>query len=217
MKIGLLVTIYNRPEYVQQCLDSLSNVFTKQDVTLLLYDDFSNNAQIRQLINCYSHPVFKVEKHFASRNGGISRALLFGLTILKQKGCEVFINLDSDSIVKPNLIDVLFDLKLRFRNKIVSGFNTITQDPKSGTVRHQCINEFKDHYTKKSIGGINMCFDRFQLDTVIMRAIKSPGHWDWNVCKYQKEFIVSKPSIVQHIGIDKGIHLNTPDIAFDYE
>jgi hypothetical protein len=61
-----------------------------------------------------------------------------------------------------------------------------------------------------------MVLNKFDYLNKVLPSLKRSGHWDWNVCGLVNEFIVSTPSVVQHIGIDKGSNMNNPDIAFDF-
>ena len=103
-----------------------------------------------------------------------------------------------------------------YKNAIVSGFNTLSKDPIQQTVRHPILEEFDDHYKKKSIGGINMVFSKEVYIEKVKPSLQKAGHWDWNVCRSGVDFYVTKPSVIQHIGINKGTNLNNPDIAYDF-
>ncbi len=210
MKVGLLIPVFNRPEYLRHCIESISRIRTEYQIELLFANDCSTDKDaillISGLTNCIN----------LMKNKGVSNALRLGFNVLFAKGCDIIINLDSDAIVKPNAIEVLIDLKKRFPNKIISGFNTLTTDPKTKLPRHPILRQFDNHCIKKSIGGINMVITEDEYLEIVLPALKKPGHWDWNVCSVVKEFVVSTPSVVQHIGIDKGMNLNNPDTAFDF-
>lgn len=217
MKVGIVIPVYNRFNYVSKCLESLNKVETSEDVSIYIINDGSTDENIDVLLNSFNPNWAKVKILKVPINRGISNAIQVGLLRLKYDGCNMFINLDSDAIVKPNFIDVLLDLKLRFKNNIVSGFNTQSADLKTGEIRHKIIKEESDYVIKSTIGGINMVFTSDQCLSLILPALKTPGHWDWNVCKKHKNFIVSKPSVIQHIGINEGKHMDNPDIAYDFD
>lgn len=197
---------------------SLMDAKFEHEVEFYLVDDGSTDEDIPTLISMFKPAGCKVNSIRLPKNQGISKALVYGLQAALKNDCGLFMVLDSDTIVKPDFFQVLFDLKLRFMNYIVSGFNTQTIDHETGNPRHKTIETFGDFVKKKTIGGINMFFTLGQYNTIILRALKSPGHWDWNACKYSvMPFIVSRPSVVQHIGISEGKHLNNPDVAFDFD
>jgi len=218
MKAGLLITTFNRPEYLSECLDSVRNIvqFEGDELLILIVDDASTDPETLSLIADFQVPYAEVRKMRLPQNKGISHALRIGFNYLFALGCQNVINLDADAIVKPEFIEVLTRLKSLYPNYIISGFNTQSVDPKTGCVRHKTVSSFGDNCLKKSIGGINMLIDEKQYKTIVLAALKMPGHWDWNVCKRTDGFIVSTPSVVQHIGIAKGINMNNPDVAFDF-
>jgi glycosyltransferase involved in cell wall biosynthesis len=218
MKTGIIIPVFNRPQYVKQCFESLALAFYSHEVEFYVVNDGSSDPTIPIIVNEFKAQDFKVFIYNHPRNFGVSKAILTGLNEAIKNGCTFLMILDSDAIVKPNFFEVLFDLKLRFLDKIVSGFNTQTVDSKTLQIRHKTIDSFGDYITKKTIGGINMVFNLPQFQTIVFPALKSSGHWDWNVCSRSKPpFIVSKPSVVQHIGIEEGKHLKNPDIAFDFD
>jgi len=216
MKIGIVIPVYNRFNYVSKCLESLNKVQTSEDIQIYIINDGSTDENIDSLLNSFNPKWATVKILKLPVNKGISNAIKTGLLRLKYDGCDMFINLDSDAIVKPNFIDVLLDLKLRFKDNIVSGFNTQSADLKTGEIRHKTIREESDYVVKSTIGGINMVFTNEQCLSLIIPALNSPGGWDWNVCKKHKNFIVSKPSVIQHIGINEGEHMENPDVAYDF-
>jgi len=218
MRTGLLITTFNRPEYLSECLDSVLNIeqFEGDELWILIVDDGSTDLITHSLIDEFRMPHAEVRKMRLPQNKGTSHALRIGFNYLFASGCQNVINLDADAIVKPEFIEVLTRLKSLYPTRIISGFNTQSIDPKTGSVRHKTISKFGDHCLKKSIGGINMLIDEKQYKTIVLPALKTPGHWDWNVCKRTQGFIVSTPSVVQHIGIAKGINMNNPDVAFDF-
>jgi glycosyltransferase involved in cell wall biosynthesis len=216
MKTGLLITAYNRPEYLKQCLESVSKIGYFGELVILIIDDCSQSKETIQLIKAFQFSDAEVNKMYLTKNQGIKNALQIGFNYLFSKNCDLVFNLDGDAIVKPQFLKVLTDLKQAYPFHIVSGFNTQTIDLKTKKLRHRTLNAFSDHCIKESIGGINMVINKNDYLKKVLPSLKRPGHWDWNVCALVKEFVVSTPSVVQHIGIEKGTNLNNPDIAFDF-
>lgn len=216
MRIGLLITTFNRPEYLTHCLESVSKIEFDSDLTVLVIDDNSSDSKTLELIDQFQSDKFEIRKMYLPKNKGIANALRIGFNYLFASGCELVTNLDGDAIVKPEFLSVLTALKSRFPDCIVSGFNTQSADPKTGIIRHQTIGQFQDYCLKQTVGGINMMISDVQYKAFVLPALLQTGHWDWNVCKRVKSFIVSTPSVVQHIGIGQGMNLNNPDIAFDF-
>ena len=216
MKTGLLITTFNRPEYLSDCLDSVSKIDYDGELLLLIIDDKSTNQETIEIIDQFHSEKFEVRKMHLTRNQGIANALRVGFNYLFASDCNLCINLDGDAIVKTEFLTVLLDLKLRFPEMIVSGFNTQTIDPKTGGIRHRTITQYSDYCLKKSIGGINMVISTVDYRNKVLPSLRKRGFWDWNVCSVSTGFIVSTPSVVQHIGIEKGTNMNNPDTAFDF-
>jgi hypothetical protein len=101
-----------------------------------------------------------------------------------------------------------------FPNNLITGFNTLVSN------RHPISETFCKYHTKKTCGGINMLFSR-ELFTKIESSLSSNA-WDWNLCKLlSNPVIVSKPSVIQHIGIEStipghGSQGKDVDIAYDF-
>lgn len=225
MKIGLTISCYKRPEYLKQCFDSLrkSNL---DGVTICIIDDGSNCLDTLKLINDFredfNHQCL-CEYKYASK--GIELSLLSGFERLIYLGCDVIMNLDSDAIVKKDFISVLVLLHNENINTIVSGFNTLVPDIKTRRSRHPIVIWGNGCVGKLSIGGINMVMSKEVYEKYVKSELTKGYGWDWRVCqninKDKKIFVVSTPSVIQHIGINgdstvNGKHNINPDVAADF-
>lgn len=220
MKNALIIPIFNRPEYVARCFDSLQRA-DLTDTAIILIDDGSTDKRTIELIerfSVYGNPVLK----YRQKNEGVKGALSYGIQIARQYfNPKYFINLDSDAIVKPDFIQKLTALKERFPKHIVSGFNSMTRN-RDGSERHIVLKDGEDFCVKKSIGGINMVFDSSQANRVIS-VLEKPGNWDHELSKLMESegnpMICIKPSVVQHIGIrsSMGHNHDQPDVAEDFD
>lgn len=213
MKIGLLVNSFNRPEYLSQTLDSLAKA-DLSGVTLLIVDDCSTNPDAIRLI----------QKHKYARtpqNRGIKFAIEYGMNWFFEQYYDVVINLDSDTIVKPDFVSRLMDLHRSHPNRIISGFNTMSRN-KYGIVRHPVVETGNNYVVKNTIGGVNMLIPRAiwkQVRDGIHISQRNGTQWDREVCAIVGGgIIVSVPSCVQHIGHSSSMgHHDNPDIAEDFE
>lgn len=216
MKIGIVICTHNRLVYLEKCLESIEKSFIPLNSTLFFVDDGSEDYRVIDLINSFCSVRKSTFSHFKKRMG-IHHSLLLGFDALIMDGCDILINIDSDAIVSKNWITVL--LKLHFENEdtIVSGFNTLSCDIYTKQPRHPVVKEFNDYILKRSIGGINMCFNKIVYDKYVRKSLVN--NWDWNLCHSfkmeNKYFVVSKPSVVQHIGTE-GMHKSNPDISHDF-
>lgn len=212
---GLIVTTYNRPEYLQRCFESLQKVNFPDDVVVFIIDDCSTDSDTIKLINDFTLGNVPIVKHRKTVNLGIRSSMEIGYNLAFKFGCENVINLDGDAIVKPNFINRLLELKAQFPNNIVSGFNSRNED--NGILRNPIISEHKGYALKKYANGINMVINRRQYDTHVGPALKIQGNWDFNSTNNDTPVVVAVPSLVQHIGLNSSMgHSNNPDVAFDF-
>lgn len=222
LNIGIIVTCYNRPEYLKKCLQSLKHAnINHKNIHLLIIDDASTNKKTINLIKKFNITgIGNLTKIYNRKNKGIHGVLELGYDTLYRLGCDVVLNLDSDAIVKPNFLEMLIFLQVNHPTKIVSVFNTLTLDPVSKAPRHPIIQDHNYYVTKASIGGINMCMIESTYRRYLEPELCKGYNWDWRVCYKIKQakdyFVVTKNSFIQHIGIDSNFkHLN-PDVGYGF-
>lgn len=192
---GLIITLYSRARYVRRCFDWLGRA--KLDgVKVILVDDGAVEAM----------PEFPradlIVQH--TRNAGIKAALMSGIDAAIEMGCDEFVILDSDAIVRPNFIEVLRALKVASNAPIVSGFRTAADG---------------DRTARKSCGGVNMIFDLNAYKKYVLPALLSGAqNWDFEATK-KLMVPLAKPSVVQHIGYSSSLgHDSTiPDHSPDFK
>ena len=212
MKTALIITAFNRPQYLSKTLESLKSVDYPKDTLVVIVDDSSNDLLAIKLLNEFSLGIIPLVKLIKDKNKGIKDSIELGVDTAISFGYETFINLDADAIVKPNFINRLLELKKKFNDKIVSGFNSKNKD--NGVLRNPIINEYADFIEKRYCNGINMCFDLSQYKNIIKPALQGVGNWDFDTHKNTNSFIIAKPSLVEHIGIESSMgHSNNPDVS----
>ena len=152
---GLVITTYNRPFYLHRTLASLrKSILT--DTIILLIDDKSSDLHTLKLLIQFELENVPVIKFFRKEKKGclMFENLQIGWAhLLTTFNCKYLVNLDADVIVKRNwlltLKKVHHQQKLNNSHVLITGFNAY---------QHPIIRESKDHYYKKSIGGINLFF-----------------------------------------------------------
>lgn len=224
MKLGIVIPVYNRPDYLRQCIDSLKASRIPEGTIISFVDDASK-GDIRLIISEYEaaeHDSKKVNfyDYTSFENKGVCASLKSGITILIEQHCDTIINLDSDAIVRADWIEKILSLKEKFPDKIVTGFNCLTKNA-NGTERHPIIEEGEGWNLKKSVGGLNMCFNREQYESWILPALekgmKRLVNWDSEACKNSGGAVCTVGSVVQHIGIKSSMgHHEAPDVADDF-
>lgn len=208
----LIITTFNRPEYLSRCLASVAKLDPMPD-NIIITDDGSTDPQTLKLIEDFTAPCI-VGKYPHDKSRGIKAQLLEACDMAFAAGADLVINLDADAIVASSLISRLRELHTP--DYIVSGFNSLNKDPR-GNLRNPIIAEHDKHYLKQHANGINMCFDKVQYNHTIRPALTNPsGNWDYD-SKASQGFTIAKPSLVQHIGLQSSMgHNEEPDVAADF-
>lgn len=226
MKLGLIITAFNRPQYLRQCLESISRADLSQVNTVLIVDDFSDDPDTRRLIDDFDLPAVELIKAFSKENRSIKGSLLFGCDLLFQS-CDVVTNLDADAIVRKDFISVLLDLHKTFPDHIKTGFNCLTKN-KDGSERHKILTTGMGMNTKRSVGGINMLFDKSQygkwVRPTLIKSIEQKLNWDDHTCRASMvdgfAIICAVPSVINHIGFESAMGHSAggepPDQADDF-
>jgi len=208
LKTALIICTYNRVEYLWQTLDSLRKLDKEPDYYVIV-DDCSTEKDIKDWIDVFT----KQDNCYAimkEKRVGIKNSLAFGFDFaFENLHCDIAINLDSDAIVKPDFISRVVDLKIRFPEQVVSGFNC--HHPNNPIV----ING-DDYVMRKHANGINMCMDREQyINTVRPNLLKKEGNWDYD-STHDKCFVITKPSVVEHIGKESAMGHIGADVSCDF-
>lgn len=200
MKVALIIPVYNRFEYVMRCFDSLLKA-DLSGVDVIVVDDGSNEKGVKELHELIPWRLITQE------NGGVKSAMLTGY---ESTEADILINLDSDAIVKPEFIKRLLALQKQHPEHIISGFNC--DNP-----ANPIIETYSDYVVRKHVNGINMCFSRDIYNKWVKPALLKQGNWDFNSTP-DNGVIITKPSVVQHIGIKSSMGHNTnPDFACDFK
>ncbi len=217
--IGIVITAYNRAKKTRALMETLNKTIWPPltPVMIVYVDDCSIHDSAVDILHEFKIegiPIIKIRNEI---NLGISKSLKLGFDTCIDNGCDTLVNLDNDTIVKPNWLAELNYLHILYAvSDVVTGFNTLSIDLSTRRPRHPVMIEYKNRYRKKSIGGINMLFSAKTYTDKIRPCLEMKGHWDWNVCKTNLRFYCTKPSVIQHTGIDEGKNMNNPDIAHDY-
>jgi glycosyltransferase involved in cell wall biosynthesis len=217
-EIGIVIMTWNRPRYVERCFASLARS-RLNDTVVAVVDDGSDDPDTLDLIREFDIPgvpvarlMIGVHEHFL-----LHENLRLGWDYLIDRWhCRYLSNLDSDAVVVPEWLERLRNLYLKHRDGnphlIASGFN--------GAVYHPARSVHEDHVVKPTLAGLNMFFDRAAYDEFVRDALQP--HWDGKVVDAMKkrsaEILVTRPSVVQHIGL-RGLFSSgwsNSDFALDF-
>jgi hypothetical protein len=209
MKIGLVITIHDRPEYLNRTLKSLKESYLPNDLEVFMVNDASKDTTTNKIFNEFSLSN-KIIKKINNKNENMFYGLRLGWDYFISHGFDLLANIDSDVIVKPYWLPILLQLYKMFPDRVISGFNTS---------HHPISDTFNKYHAKSTIGGINCLFDK-KVYPIISNVLNNT-QWDWNMCNsmksMNKDFIISKPSVAQHIGMTSTLRDHTRrDIAEDF-
>jgi glycosyltransferase involved in cell wall biosynthesis len=225
MKVAIIITTYNRPQYLAQCFASLKRATFPRGSILIIVDDASTNEETRSLVRDFVLPGVEVVKHFNPKNKKVAFCLdlAFHNAFDKYKA-DLCINLDSDALVKVDFVERLADLHKRFPEHIGTGFNSVNKN-RDGSDRHPIVSEADGVLMKKSVGGINFVINKAVYKKYVEPALETSasrgGNWDHMACinsmKDGKPVACLTPSVVQHMGFDSSMnHNEQPDVAGDF-
>lgn len=223
-KYAIIITTYERPEYLELFIQSILNS-DLNDVTIIVVDDHSQNPLVKiyleTFINKLNDKGIGAAIIYKAENKNMFDSIDIGWSTAYDMNVEYIINLDSDTLVRPDWLGKLQTLyndmlveNFTKNNLIVSGFNNHRK-------HHKVVQEFDNYLLKESIGGINMFFHRTLFEE--LQPLLTNVRWDYNICNYIRSLgaylVCSKPSVIQHIGFNG--HNSTAqnknyDIALDF-
>lgn len=222
-KIGFILTVFNRPEYLKKCLESLNSSDLSKIDHAIIFDDASTDSKVDDL--CLSFIDNKPNWLFVkeSSNKGIKNSLLHGVDILF-KPCDLVINLDGDAIVSYDFLDKIITAKEKYPELIITGFNCNTLN-KDGSIRHKILFREVGINFKKTVGGINICVNREQYHKWMRPSLLTDGNWDHKTCLASAEESLPigciDSSVIQHIGFESSMGHSQggepPDTAEDFD
>lgn len=224
MRIGVVLVTYNRPEYLEQCLNSLAIAKYPDDCILLIVDNCSTDAKTLELLAQFDIKNVMISRTTFEKNLGIAKALEYGYARLFNFGCDIVTNLDSDAIVKQDYIEKIINSVQAYPKQITTGFNSLTKN-KDGSERHPIVDKHDNYLFKKSVGGINMAMksDVFMkyAAPALSKSYSVGGNWDHMTCINSMSdnlpIVTITPSVVQHIGFSSAMkHNEAPDVADDF-
>lgn len=215
--IGIVMPVYNRYLLLKLALRSLAKSDLK-DTVIAFVNDGSRDPRIYAAIRSFRHKdakVIVIERQGRNSDADLLNGLHYNLQftanyLFEVVKCKYVCILDSDTLVKPSWLTTELALYQELENEeplIVTGFNTIN---------HQVIKSNKRFHQKRSLGGINMFFNR---NTFMKIFTPLPAYWDECVVTRMNTYriICTRPSLVQHTGVTGNFsYLWDTDFAHDY-
>ena len=226
MKTAIVITTYNRPEYLGKCFQSLLKTHIPEDTLIYIIDDKSTNRDTLKLIHEFN-PKCKVVKNIKNKNTGILHSLLIAYDSCFENGYDYVIVMNDDAIVNNYFFDTMTYYKTIFPDYVISGFNTLTSS-ELGTPRHPVIHDGGFYAVKNSSGGLCLGLDKHIFNTYFKPEIIEKIHVNnkhaydtvstHSASKHGCKVICPVPSVVEHIGFNSIMgHDFNPDVSCDFK
>lgn len=121
IKLGCLVTTYNRLNLLKTTLESLKKTEIPENVRIYLCisDDCSSDSEVIKYISEYTwnNERVVVYKLFANENRGVAQNIKRGVKYIKNKeDPEFYVTLDSDMLVNKKWIESLLNVRKEFEH-----------------------------------------------------------------------------------------------------
>ena len=192
LRIGLVITTFNRPELLKETFESLSRADLK-GVKILIVDDASTDQETIELIRNFNPPgTIEVEKLIKSVNMGVFHSLQYGWDLLIRERFTLLTNLDSDVIVQPDFISKLVCAYQKSNATILTGYNSKLHLVKRIVDDHLLV--------KETCGGVNLVFSPSTYVNIVRKCLTDIW-FDYRISHSVDEIYVTTPSVIQHIGV----------------
>ena len=212
--IGLVISTFNRPQYVHQTFASLYASELNQgdmpyEVHVVIVDDCSTEERTKKLVDELSLGNTKsLNKFFKQVNHGIFNSLKDGWDYLVRKGCNVLTNIDADVLVDETFLTKSIGLYKKYRPKILTGYNSC---------KHKPLTEYNDVLVKNSCGGVNMLFSVNTYINTIRSCLVSVTFDNVIGYIFKGDIICARPSLIQHIGLNGMNNRGNLDVDISYD
>ena len=126
-KVSVLVPMYNRKHYIEQCIDSALNQ-TFQDFEIIICDNDSTDGSADFVAKKYSAEIFtgKIKLLRNERNMG---GTFSGNKLLRKATGKYFMILHSDDMYLPNALQHMYEVAERFNADVVHECKYFTSAP----------------------------------------------------------------------------------------
>ncbi len=114
-KISIIVTCFNKAEYIEECLESIFKQ-TYRNIELLIYDDGSTDDSKKVILKTIENSPFKNTYFFSEGNKGANFVRNEGLS--RATG-DYLINVDGDNYIDEDYVEILYNESLGMKADIV--------------------------------------------------------------------------------------------------
>ena len=202
MCVSILLPIYNtKPDYFQECLDSIYNQTFSKPMELVIINDGSSSSNSHQYETIIqfgkeAHPTLSIILFTLPKNKGIQYALQYGL---EKCSYEIVARMDADDIMKPNRLQLQWQILTQYPDIVVLGgqceimnertriINYTTSHPKiitkdyvkRNSQKHWWINHPTVMYRKSiilKVGGYNQSLQGHSEDMYLWLSLLRQGY-----------------------------------------
>ncbi|MBM3256554.1 MAG: glycosyltransferase family 2 protein [Candidatus Moranbacteria bacterium] len=209
-KIGMAVLAYERPEYLEACLDSLFRTkLYDYDITFLLQDDGSKDPEVNKIINQERDPKYKIVRSYTKKGhnswaGAFNKAMR---KLLEIDDFDIVGSCDSDCLFHPEWLDKTIRMALwakkNHQEHILIKFSSFNSDQWEfhkilGTYRSpygkflvkERMGDLNSFYFTKDLLGVGFYEESKDDETIMTEKFKKLGFR--NFC--------TERSYVEHLG-----------------
>ena len=208
-KIGIAVLAYERPEYLELCLDSLFNtILYDYNITFLIQDSGSMDPKVRKIIEKDRDPKYKIIHSFSSIKqkswgGTYNKAMR---KLLEIDDFDIIGSCDSDMIFHPEWLDQTIRIsrwvKENIRNYIIGLFSPFNSNNRKGGV----FGNFNSPFGEYCVSSQNsfQCFFLYKVDFIKLGFLDKEDYSSNSIIeklnKLRVRFVSTSTSYVEHIG-----------------
>jgi len=218
-KFGIILTTFNRYEYLEKTLETLSKTNFLPNTIIKIFDDCSTENKVIELLNNFNliDNNVKLIKIFNKNNLGSKENYKRSIISFENDDIDYIVNLDSDCLLNKDWLIKLNQLINNFEHNIIcSSFSCLYHHGNP----FNYVKEIDDcYYERDTLNGLGVCFPKILIKEFKLETHK---HFDEYLCKelknkYNMRCICTKTSYIQHIGV-YGVHSNpnTCDISTNF-
>jgi len=210
-KIGMAVLAFERPEYLELCLNSLYKTkLYDYDLTILIQDDGSKDPRVKNIIEKRRNPNIKTIKYYTVKgpnNAGaaINKAVKKLITI---ENFDIIGWCDSDCLHHPEWLDKTIKIarwaKINHKQHILGPFSSFNSSDSSHKILGAYSSPFGDYIVKKQMGMLNYFY--YKEDLLKLGFFEENENDEMLMTKKLNKLRVrnfcTKTSYVEHLGED---------------
>ncbi|MBF89541.1 MAG: hypothetical protein CMG75_07720 [Candidatus Marinimicrobia bacterium] len=214
-KIGMAVLAYERPQYLEACLDTLFQTkLYDYDITFLLQDDGSSDPHVKEILNFQRSHEYKIHRIFSEKGdsfagSAINKAMR---NLMKLDNFDIIGWSDPDIIFHKEWLDRLMKISLwakkNSRAQLLGSFSAFNSSDPGHRIKGTFNTPYGSFVTKYKMGLANNFY--FREDFLKLGYFEKKMNSEELMAKRCEKLKVMnfslKDSYVEHIGIKSSIN-----------